>query len=139
MAKISRKEFLGQLGIGAAFALTATCLHSCTSDVAAEPAEVDFEIDLSDSEFENLAINGGYTIFDGVVIARSLTGDLIAASVTCSHQNLNEITYADGEWFCTAHGARFDEAGIGLNANGSNGLVIFNTELNGNTLRIFSV
>lgn len=138
MTKITRKKFLGQLGIGAAFALTATCLHSCSSDVAAEPADVDFEIDLNDLEFEELSENGGYVIFDGVVIARSLGGEYIAATVTCTHQELDEITYQNGEWFCTAHGARFAEDGVGLNPNGSDGLFVYQTELTNNRLRVFS-
>lgn len=137
---MTRKEFLGTLGIGAAFALTSTCLGSCSKDKAAVPADIDFEIDLTDSSFEELLENGGYVIIDGVVVARSLSGEYIAATVVCSHQDFDDIIYQQGEWFCTRHGARFaEDTGEGLNANGSDGLFIYNTEQIGQTrVRVFS-
>lgn len=137
---MDRKEFLEKLGLGAAFVLTASCLGGCTRDTAPPPAEIDFTIDLLDSRYAVLNTFGEFVIEDGIVIARSTTGDYLAATAICSHEALQQITY-DGssqEWLCTAHGARFSESGEGLNANGSRGLTIYNTELSGNTLRVFS-
>jgi len=137
---MDRKEFLEKIGIGAAFALTATCLGGCSKDIAPPAKDVDFTIDLKDDLYESLTIPGNYIIEKDVVIARSINGDYVAASVNCSHENLKEITYDDdqGQWFCTAHGARYDEEGAGLNSLGSNGLTIFQTGLDGNMLRVFS-
>lgn len=137
---MTRKDFISKLGMGAAFALTSTCLGSCSKDRAAEPPEIDFEVDLDDPENSALRVNGGFVIVDGVIIALSLSGEYIAATVTCSHQNFDDIEYDQGEWFCTRHGARFDElTGEGLNANGANGIFIYQTEqISQARLRIFS-
>ena len=97
-------------------------------------------IDLTEENYLELNNFGSYIIEDQVVIARSNTGEYLAATHICSHEQLSQITYSDteGAWLCTAHGALFTELGEGLNANGSKGLQIFNTELNGDLLRIFS-
>jgi len=138
---MDRKEFLEKMGIGAAFALTATCLGSCTKDQAAVAKDVDFTIDLTDTKYDELRAPGGYIVENDIVIARSTAGSIgyIAASITCSHNDLKEIIY-DGskeEWFCTAHGARYTTEGEGLNAFGQGGLVVYNTSLDGDTLRVF--
>lgn len=139
MKDITRKEFLGKLGIGAAFALTATCLGSCTKDTAAEPIDVDFMLDLNDPANAALRNNGGYVISEGVVVARSLSGAFIAATVTCSHNQYDDIIYQDGIWFCTRHAAEFEENGEGLNMNGKNGLTVYTIEdLGDNKIRIYS-
>ena len=137
---MNRKEFIGKLGIGAAFVLTSTCLGSCTRDSADPIKDLDFLIDLTKDQFLKLNNFGSYIIENQVVIARSNTGEYLAATLICSHEQLSQITYSDsdGAWLCTAHGALFSEVGEGLNANGSKGLQIFNTELNGDLLRVFS-
>ena len=137
---MKRKEFLEKIGIGAAFALTATCLGGCSKDSTPEPKDLDFTLDLSDTAYSNLMIPGGYIIENEIVIARSLSGEYIAATVLCSHEPNKNITYrdTDGVWFCTVHGAEYTEEGEGINALGSNGLTTYNTSLDGNNLRIFS-
>ena len=137
---MKRKEFLEKLGVGAAFVLTSTCLGGCTRDEADPPKDIDLMIDLDDPKYAELQNFGSYVIEDQIVIARSNTGEYLAATLICSHENLAQITYSDreGAWFCTAHEALFTEEGEGLNANGSNGLTVYNTELNDNLLRIFS-
>lgn len=137
---MKRKEFLEKIGIGAAFVLTSTCLGGCSRDEADPAKEINFTIDLEDSQYAELQTFGSYVIEDQVVIARSITGDYLAATLICSHEGLSQITYSDteGAWYCTAHEALFDEGGEGLNANGSKGLAIFNTELTDNLLRVFS-
>jgi cytochrome b6-f complex iron-sulfur subunit len=136
---MTRKEFISKLGVGAAFALTTPCISSCSKDEAPEPRDIDFDVDLTLEENAPLATNGGFVIIDGVVVARSLSGEYVAATVTCSHNAFDQVIYQDGEWFCTRHGARFDETGQGLNPFGSDGLTVFNTQLIDNeTLRVFS-
>ncbi|MFT4534557.1 MAG: cytochrome b6-f complex iron-sulfur subunit [Saprospiraceae bacterium] len=137
---MNRKEFMNKLGIGAAFVLTSTCLGSCTRDSADPIKDLDFVIDLTQDKFLELNNFGSYIIEGQVVIARSNTGEYLAATLICSHEQLSQITYSavDGGWLCTAHEARFSEDGEGLNANGSEGLQIFFTEVNGDLLRIFS-
>jgi len=136
---MNRKEFLEKLGIGAAFVLTTRCLGGCSKDEANRPTgPVDFTIDISQPEFDALNTNGGYVIHQGTVVAKNTSGNLVAATLTCSHEGLEQIVFQDDEWRCQAHGARFTLQGDGLNANGSGGLTIYNTDLVGTMLRVTS-
>ncbi len=136
---MDRKDFLSKIGIGAAFALTASCLGSCKKEATTPSGPADFTINLNDAANAALSTTGGYVISNAVVIAKTATG-YAAATVICSHEGQQQITYrgANNQWYCTAHGAIFDIAGKGLNANGSKGLTIYNTSLTGSTLRIYS-
>ena len=138
---MKRKEFLERIGIGAAFALTATCLGSCSKDninYLPPPGDIDFTIDLTQSAYATLATNGNYVIKDKVVIAKDVDGNFVAATQLCSHEGKYEIILKDNEWFCTDHDARFSLSGNGLNDKGNKNLTIYQTELNGDLLRIFS-
>ena len=133
---MDRRKFLESLGIGAAFAVTASCLQSCKKDVLS----LDFTLNLDDAANVALKTNGGYVISNGVVVARDKTGNIVAVTQTCSHQNQVQVTFngSANEFNCSAHGARFDTNGAGLNANGSGGLQKFKTTLTGSSLRVFS-
>ncbi len=135
---MNRKEFLAKLGMGAAFALTATCLGSCSSDNAGETGDVDFTLDLDAAANAELLQEGGFVISNKVVVAKNSDGEFVAATVVCSHEDLEQIVFQNNIWRCTAHLAEFNQQGEGLNANGSNGLAIYQTELSGNMLRVFS-
>lgn len=41
------------------------------------------------------------------------------------------------QYICSAHGATFDLTGKGTNKNGSSGLTIYKTLLNGTILRVY--
>ncbi len=139
---MKRKEFIEKLGIGAAFVLTSTCLGGCTRDNAEPIKDLDLLIDLTKDEYLELQNFGSYVVIKDsqVVVARSNSGEYVAATLICSHDQLEQITYNDSEggWLCTAHAARFKEDGEGLNANGSKNLQIFTTELDGDILRVTS-
>ena len=135
---MDRKAFLEKLGIGAAFILTASCLGGCSEDDISPSTPVNLSLDLTDAANVNLLTDGGYVIKDGVVIARTLSGDYVAATQTCSHQNLRQIIYSNDEFYCTAHGARYAQDGNGLNSNGSRGLTVYQTELTGDILNIYT-
>lgn len=136
---MNRKDFLSKIGFGAAFALTATCLHSCEKENTTPSGPVDFTINLNDAVNAALANTGGYVIQNAVVIAKTASG-YAAATVICSHEGQQQITYrgTQNQWYCTAHGAIYDINGVGQNANGSKGLTIYKTTLSGNSLRIYS-
>jgi nitrite reductase/ring-hydroxylating ferredoxin subunit len=131
---MTRKEFISQLGIGAAFVLTTSCLGSCKK----ETISVDMTLDLSDAAYAKLKNVDSYIVKDGVVVAKTKAGAYIAATVVCSHEDLKQITLKDDEWYCTAHAARFDQAGKGLNDKGKSGIQVFQTTLTGTSLRVFS-
>ena len=75
-----------------------------------------------------------------IVIARNLEGNFVAASQICSHQQTDQVRFIseDGGIFrCATHGSRFSQTGTPLNSVTSNPLKIFQTELNGDILRVF--
>lgn len=142
---MERKQFLKSLGAGAAFAVTFPCLHGCSTDgedleTFPIPEGVDFTIDLTTSEAEPLANNGGFIRKNFVVIARNLEGEIVAASQVCSHQQTEEVRFSTddgGTFFCSTHGSRFNQNGTPVNTITSNPLKIFNVEVNGAIVRIF--
>ena len=146
---MERKQFLRRLSAGAAFAIVFPCVHGCSKDgngdVAPEdkrpiPTGIDFTIDLDAQEGEALQNNGGFILKEFVVVAKNLEGQYVAASQICSHQQTEEVRFISndgGIYYCSTHGARFDQTGKPLNSITSNPLKIFNTELAGNMLRVF--
>lgn len=147
---MERREFLESLGLGAAFVLTATCLHSCannnsniitpttpTGTTGATNTDL-LTLDLTVASNAALKTNGGYVIEKGIVVARDKNGNYVAATQTCSHQGLQGIYYdlASNSYFCNVHGAQYNLAGAGLNSTGSRGITIYTATLNGTTLHI---
>jgi cytochrome b6-f complex iron-sulfur subunit len=52
-----------------------------------------------------------------------MQGSYVAVTLICSHEQRKQVTFtSSNEFLCTAHQARFDTMGMGLNANGSKGL-----------------
>lgn len=140
---MNRSEFLKTIGAGAAFALTATCLGGCAAEnVNPDPSQgangVDLTLDLDDPANANLLRDGGYVVVNNsVVVARTTNGDYVAATRTCSHEPRRAIRLRNNQWYCGEHGARFSLTGQGLNSNGRNGLRTYQTQLEGNILRVF--
>lgn len=143
---MERKQFMKTLGAGAAFALTFPCLGGCSKDenlngnIVAEPTNVDFMIDLNSSEAAKLANNGGFILKNLVVVVKNLEGQFIAASQICAHQGYDQVRFVDqqgGIFYCDVHGSQFEQNGSPLNQVTSKTLKIYNTELDGDILRVF--
>ncbi len=145
---MERKEFLINLGAGAAFALTFPCLQGCSKDsvdgdIIPMPSGVDFTIDLSSTEGAKLADNGSFLLKNLVVVVKNLEGNFVAASQICSHQGYDQVRFVDnngGIFYCDVHKSRFDLDGTPLNqvdSSPAKALKVYNTELNGGILRIF--
>ena len=139
---MERREFLETLGLGAAFVLTATCLHSCAnnnSNLVTPTTGSDLvTVDLSLSANAALKTNGGYIVSNGIVVARDTSGNYVAATQTCSHEGLQGIYYdeSSNSFWCNVHGAHYTLAGVGLNGNGSKGIKVYKTSLVGTILHV---
>lgn len=137
---MKRKDFLKSIGGAAAVAVTFSCLGGCTkSDILTDTditSGLPFTIDLTAAEASPLMNNGGHIIKNNTVVARDLSGNYVAATNLCSHDQLRKVIFQNGEYYCTEHGARFNLAGTGLNSDGSGGLAIFQTSLEGNILTV---
>ncbi|MBW4360451.1 ubiquinol-cytochrome c reductase iron-sulfur subunit [Flavobacterium taihuense] len=147
---MNRKEFFSRVGFGAAAVLMPACIAgvatSCSSDgspdsggstsVVPPPTGVDFNMDISTGA---LAANGGYLVTKGIVIARTLAGDFLAVSASCTHEGTNVKYSSSGNNFvCPNHNSQFTNKGIVTQGPATANLKEYNTTLNGNTLRVFS-
>jgi cytochrome b6-f complex iron-sulfur subunit len=140
--RINRNEFLKNLGLKGAALVAVYCgsngLSSCQNDSGVTPLTADIVLDLTDTKYAALKTNNGYVVLtsQNVVVARTSAGTYVAVTLICSHEQRKEIMYRSGEFYCTAHGARFDNAGKGLNTEGKKGLTVYATSLSGTTLTI---
>jgi nitrite reductase/ring-hydroxylating ferredoxin subunit len=141
--KVSRHDFLKKLGFSGASLWAIYCsgtLSSCKSSDVTPIVVSQFSINLDDISNSPLKTNGGYIIKNDVVIAKTANGDYAAVSILCRHENLTQVIYQKGanEFYCTAHGARYDLKGNGLNQNGSKGIVSYPVMImdNGKSLMI---
>jgi cytochrome b6-f complex iron-sulfur subunit len=113
---MDRKEFLTAIGASGAGILLATCLGSCKKEFqAVVPPDVDFVLDLSLPEAAPLQNNGGYIYKNGVVIARTVSGQLIAVAQACTHLGTSvEYQLNQNRFFCPNHGATFTTTGANI-------------------------
>jgi nitrite reductase/ring-hydroxylating ferredoxin subunit len=81
---------------------------------------------------------GGYVAKNGYVVAQVSAGAYVAVTQTCSHEPKKQIILNGNEFYCTAHGARFDLNGKGKNSLGSRGITLYKVITDGKTLVVYS-
>ncbi len=81
---------------------------------------------------------GGYTAKSGIVVAQVSEGVYVAVTQTCSHEPKKQIILNGSEFYCTAHGARFDLNGKGKNSLGNRGITLYKVITDGKTLVVYS-
>jgi cytochrome b6-f complex iron-sulfur subunit len=135
---MNRLDFLKSVGLtGAALLAALTSCHP-ENEAVSPLGPVDFDLDLTDPANISLQQAGGYVIQYGVVVARTGQEKYVAVTQTCSHEGQQQVIFKNGEFYCTAHGARYDTAGKGLNTNGKRGLTTYRTEQIGSILRVYA-
>ncbi|MVM39304.1 Rieske 2Fe-2S domain-containing protein [Spirosoma sp. HMF3257] len=72
----------------------------------------------------------------GNVVVANTTQGYVAVTLVCSHEGEKRIQLRNNEFYCSAHGARYDLNGKGLNSEGSHGLTIYTISQSGNILTI---
>ena len=143
--KMNRMEFLKSLGLKGASLFAVYCaassLTSCVNE-SMDPSLTsggtgnELLLDLSSSAYSKLNIVGNYVIVSGIVIAKVSATAFAAVTQVCSHEGKRQVVFNAGEFYCSAHGARFDTAGKGLNSTGSRGLKTYVTTLEGTILKV---
>jgi|LauGreDrversion4_2_1035121.scaffolds.fasta_scaffold239662_2 cytochrome b6-f complex iron-sulfur subunit len=144
---MDRKNFLSQVGVGAAAFLAPICLggiagcgKSSNDSTPSAPSNVDFTLDVSSGA---LASNGGFLVSQGILVARTNAGAFLAVSAACTHEGTS-VTYnaANNNFVCPNHGAQFSSTGMVTksppNTILSTNLKSYNTSLTNSTLRIYS-
>lgn len=143
--KMNRMEFLKSLGLKGASLFAVYCaasgLSSCVNESMdpTNPTGVtgnELILDLNSAAYTKLNTVGNYVVVSGIVIARVSTSTFAAVTQVCSHEGRRQVVFNAGEFYCAAHGARFDTAGKGLNSTGSRGLKTYVTLLEGTTLKV---
>lgn len=142
---MNRKEFFSKVGFGAAMVLVPACIlgleTSCSKDNPqpnnSPTGAVDFTIDVSTGA---LATAGGSVVQNGIIIAKTLTGNnFIAVAVACTHAGTS-INYVSStnSFLCPNHSAEFSSTGAVTRGPASSNLKQFNTTLTGTSLRVYS-
>ncbi len=147
---MNRKDFFAKVGFGAALFLVPACIvgleTSCSKDSTTNstpvqtpsttPTGVDFTLDVSQG---NLAVNGGFLVNNGIVVARTTTGTFLAVSSACTHQG-TQVGYvsSSNSFHCPNHGANFSSTGAVTNGPATSNLTQYKTTLTGTFLRVFS-
>jgi cytochrome b6-f complex iron-sulfur subunit len=143
--KMNRMEFLKSLGLKGASLFAVYCaasgLSSCVNESMdpTNPTGVtgnELILDLTSAAYTKLNTVGNYVVVSGIVIARVSATAFAAVTQVCSHEGRRQVVFNSGEFYCAAHGARFDTAGKGLNSTGSRGLKTYVTLLEGTTLKV---
>lgn len=99
----------------------------------------DFTLDLTASENSALGQDGGSRIVQQVLVVRTAPGQFSAVASTCTHQGGTvQFQPGSGDLRCPVHGARFALSGAVSSGPAPRPLQQFNTQLNGDLLRIFS-
>ncbi len=135
---MTRKEFISQVGISAAILLVPSCitgLSGCKKK-STSPRVVDFTLNISSGA---LATNGGALVNDGVIVARTTTGNFIAVDAACTHQSTT-VNYvpSNNSFHCPNHGSNFDSNGNVTTGPATVSLTSYKTSLSGSSLRVFS-
>ncbi|MFM8913206.1 MAG: ubiquinol-cytochrome c reductase iron-sulfur subunit [Flammeovirgaceae bacterium] len=136
---MKRAQFIKLVGAG-----TVACacgqLVSCTSkSTDPAPASLDFTLDLTASANAALNSDGGSVSTQGIIVVRIAAGDFVALSQACTHQGTPvAFQRAANNFLCNNHGSTFSLTGAVTKGPAASPLRKFNTELNGNSLRVFS-
>jgi cytochrome b6-f complex iron-sulfur subunit len=141
---VDRKEFLSLLGFSTASVAVAACLGGCTKSTdslsdTTGPSGVDFTLDLSLGSNAALKTSGGYVYSNGIIIAKTISGNFIAVQQTCTHER-NSVVYQGTaqRFYCGGHGATFSENGTVTGGPAPRPLKQYNTAVEGNMLQVYS-
>jgi cytochrome b6-f complex iron-sulfur subunit len=152
---ISRGKFLKDLGMSSAALMAFYCMGtmtSCKNATDPTPAgtttgttgtttttsnKIDFTLDLTSADFSKLKNTGGFTYKDDIIIANA-NGIFIALSKVCTHEGTT-VNYrsAQNDIKCPNHGSEFSVDGKSKLGPATKALTMYNTKLDGNSLRIF--
>lgn len=133
---MDRKEFLSSLGISATSLLLASCLGSCSKQSSNSTSNpVDFTLDIT--QYPALSSAGGFIYKNGVIIAKTSTGTLIAVAQACTHEGYDvQFEVGNNDFRCPRHGARFSTTGSVLQGPANYPLKQFTVTESGNSIRI---
>lgn len=141
---MDRKDFLDGIGTSATAFPLIYCIGCRKTDgrssaEIADPTRLDFTLDLSLVANAALLINGRSLVSNGLIVARTGAGTYIAVQRSCTHGSYSLISQsANNRFYCLNHHTTFSENGSVTNGQASRSLTVYNTQLTGTTLKIYS-
>ena len=134
---MDRKEFLSMLGFSAGGLLLASCMGGCKKDSGSTATTVDFTLDLTQPANAALTTAGGFLYSNGVIVAKTNSGSIIAVSSACTHEGTNVQYQASGSRFhCPNHGANFSESGAVTQGPATTNLKQYSVTVSGNIVSV---
>lgn len=118
--KINRLEFLKKMGLTGASLMAVYCgitMSSCKNEDNTTPAiGTTASYDMSTTAYSKLLTKGGYHVdnANNIVIANTTDNGFVAVTLVCTHEGNRNIVYSTNKFFCTIHGATFDNTGKNL-------------------------
>jgi len=112
-------------------------LESCQKDnTSPSGPNVNFTIDLTSSNYQNLSTVGNYIYKNGVIVANTTNG-FIALAKACTHEGCT-VSYnkSSNHFPCPCHGASFSDTGGVLGGPTNTPLKQYTVTQNGNILTI---
>lgn len=92
------------------------------------------KIDLATSAIKNV---GAYIIQSNIVVAQVSAGAYAAVTNLCTHEPKRQVIFSQGEFYCTAHGARFNLSGSPLNSVTRTAITAYKVATDGKTLVVY--
>jgi len=138
---MDRKEFLSQIGLGAAGMILFGCLGGCEKkdDAPAAPTNVNITLDLTASANAPLLTAGGYIYTNGIIVAQTTSGTYLAVAQACTHEGYTvEFDSASTRFHCKLHNSWFTSTGSVVSGQARSALTQYTVTKTGNTLTIKS-
>jgi cytochrome b6-f complex iron-sulfur subunit len=136
---MTRNEFFSILGIGTTAVLLGKALESCSKNSASSNASsTDFTINLTSSSYSVLKDDGSYVYDNNIIIANVGGSNYVALSQICTHAGCKVSFDGSSTFPCPCHGSVFDLNGNVIHGPAVLPLKKYNTQLSGNSLRIYS-
>lgn len=144
---MNRHQFFAVLGVSAGTVIFAPFLASCNKNSTLPDdsgtgggggGAIDFTLDLTLPANSTLNSNGGSLLKSGVIVARTSAGAYVAVASACTHQGTTvEFDSSNNLFHCPNHGSNFGINGSVLMGPATTALKMYNTQLTGNSLRVF--
>jgi cytochrome b6-f complex iron-sulfur subunit len=137
--KIDRLEFLKKLGLSGASLMAVYCgitMSSCKNEDSVAPVNTGQKVTY-DINTLKLTTKGSYYVdaANSIVIAHTSADTYVTVTLICTHEGQRKIKYATTGFYCSEHGATFDNAGKNLSVAPSP-LRTYTTVLSGTTLTV---
>lgn len=141
---MDRKDFLSALGYTSGALLFTSCLAGCSKSAVSTPTPtptppqaVNFNLDLTLPANSALNTPGGYVYSNGVIVAKTAAGPIIAVAQACTHQGTS-VQYVNdkNEFYCPNHGSNFKNTGAVINGPANAPLKQYTVTVAGNIVTV---